>query len=76
MGFTEKHIIFNGSRLLTFGENSLLPDTGEVIQIKKKKEMAGIVEKFMDTENTSDLIVTGMSSKKLFKLFKKQQLLP
>ena len=71
MGFVKKHIIFNGSRSLTFGKNSLLPDSGEVIRIKKKKEMADIVNNFMDTGNTSDLIVTGMSPKKLFKLFKK-----
>jgi len=70
MGFTEKHIIFNGSRSLTFGKKDSLPDTAEVVQVKKKKEMGALVEKFMADDNASDLIVTGMPPKKLYRLFK------
>ncbi len=71
MGFIEKHIIFNGSRSLIFGEGSPFPDAEEMVQVKKKKEMSGVVERFLDPGNNTDLVITGLLPKKLFRLFKK-----
>ena len=66
-----KRIVFNGSKAIYFGEGGVPGDGYRLIKVKKKKEIAGIVERFMDPDDTKDLVIKAKRPDKLFRRFKK-----